>query len=188
MAFIAISVIVLAVVAVIVMPTTKDVNRGIGAYGFNAGIERGADLGVGNIVSKQDVVDVLGKKAQSVSDPEVSLVFNLNGIKGQTLSYDFVRSDGVKSSLYIEKKEFSSSDTLESANILASTQGAGNVGEFKAYFMHAVTFGSDREYYLLVVKDLKAYVFAIVQPIRNIIINEISAVATLKQLALKADL
>ncbi len=188
MALIAISVIVLAIVAIMVMPLVKDPNRGIGADGFHAGIEKGADLGVGNIVTKQDVIDILGEKAKSVESADVSKVFNLNGIQGQTLTYDFERSDGVKNSLYIDKKKFDSTSTLKSANILANTTSAGKVGEFKAYFMHAVTFGSDREYYLLVTKDLEAYLFALVQPSRRITISEVSAVAVLKQLALKAEL
>lgn len=188
MALIAISVIVLAFVAIMVMPSVRDAHRGIGADGFHAGIERGADLGVGKLVSKQDIVDTLGGKAESVGSADISKVFNLNGIRGQTLTYDFEGSDGIKNSLYIDKKEFDSTSTLNSANILANTTSAGKVGEFNAYFMHAVTFGSDREYYLLATKDLKAYLFALVQPSRHITISEVSAVAVLKRLALKTNL
>ncbi len=188
MAAISLGVIALAVIIVVLMPTVRDDQRGIGANGFSAFPESNADLGIGSVVTKDDVVDVLGKKAKRVGSVDVTEVFNLNGIRSQMVTYDFVRTDDVSASIYIDLKMFPNSTTLEKANILKGTIEAGKVGDYDAYFMRALTFGKKREYYLLLTKGLNAYVFAFVQPSRDILFNEVSAVATLKRLAQKANL
>tara|TARA_B100001245_G_scaffold234308_1_gene219599 strand:- start:7556 stop:8206 length:651 start_codon:yes stop_codon:yes gene_type:complete len=187
MAVIAVGVIVLAVIAIIVMPTIGNDQRGIGANGFRAYIEQDGDLGMGSIVTKRDVSDALGKKATSVKDAEVSAVFNLNGTRGQTVTYDFVRADGAEASVYIDGRFFQDSVSLKAANITDNTLSAGKVGEHNAYFLHALTFGSEREYRLLVEDGLHLYTFVMVQPYRNITISEVSAMAVLKKLAASAE-
>ncbi len=188
MVAISLGVIALAVIVVVLMPTVRDDQRGIGANGFSAFPEKGTDLGIDKVVTKSDVVDVLGEKAKRVSDADVTDVFNLAGIRSQMVTYDFVRTDDVSASIYIDLKTFPNSTTLEKANILKGTAEAGKVGDYDAYFMRAFTFGKKREYYLLLTKGLNAYVFAFVQPSRDILFSEVSAVATLKRLAQKADL
>jgi hypothetical protein len=181
--------IVLAVLAIIVMPrTTNDNQRGIGADGFQAYQETGTDLGIGKVVSKSDVVAALGVNAKSVSDADVSKVFNYNGDRGQTLTFNFKRADNNQASLYIDVVLFKNSASLTNTNIYNGTGKAGTINGLSAYYMHAQTLGTIREYRLLVVNGLKAYKFVIDQPYKNITISEVSALAALKKLALKAQL
>lgn len=188
MALIAIGVIILAVAAIVIMPTVGNDQRGVGANGFSVFEEKDTDLGVGKVIEKNEIVSILGSKAKSVSDADVNNVVNLNGNRWQTATYNFIRADGVSASLYIDVLIFKDSVVMESAKILAGTASAGKVGNHNAYFMHAFTFGSDREHRLLVVNGLKAYKFVLVQPYRNIAINEIASMAVLKQIAAKSQL
>lgn len=180
--------IVAAVIAIIAIPRVDTSQRGVGANGFRAYVDKGADLGIGKVVSKDDVVAVLGTKARSVEDADVSTVFNLNGDRGQTVTFDFTRADGKSASLYVDVMQFKSSASLKAARIYTETAKAGSVQNLQAYYMHAQTLGSLREYRLMVVNDLKAYKFVIDQPSNNITISEVSAVAALLKLAQKAHL
>lgn len=181
--------IVIAVISIIIVPIVNPGSqRGIGANGFQAFVEDGGSLNVVNIVSKNDVAEALGNKAKSVSDVEVSKIFNIDGTRGQTATYNFVRANGLKASLYVDLMHFADLRTYESAGITANTKDAGKVNGNQAYYMHAMTFGSEREYRLMVVKGLKVYKFVISQPYRTISINEVSALATLRKLAEKAQL
>ncbi len=186
---IAIGAVVLAVLSVIMVPKVEPGRQyGVGAGGFRAYEERDTTLGIDKVVSKDQVVDTLGKKAKSVDDMQVSNVFNLNDNRGQTLTYDFVRSDGVKSSLYVDVMLFKNTNALNEANIYTATAKAGAVNGHPARYMHAQTLGSEREYRLMVVNGLKVYKFVIVQPLQSITISEVAAVAALKTLANKAKL
>lgn len=189
MGIIGVGAIILAVMTIIVMPKAHNASQyGVGANGFRAYVEDGTSLGIANVISKDQVVQDLGDKAKSVSDVSSSKVMNLNGDRGQTATFDFIRKDGVKSSLYADMMLFKNTASLESARITAGTGTAGTINGFPAYYMHAQTLGSDREYRLMVVNGLKVYKFVIVQPFRNITISEVSAVASLKKLATKANL
>lgn len=180
---------VLAVMSIVIIPLVNPGSqRGVGADGFQAFVEKEGNLSVVDAVSKQDVVDVLDKKAKSVSDASVSKVFNINGTRGQTVTYDFVRDNGLKASLYIDLMQFSDLNTLESTGVTAVTFDAGKINGNQAYYLHAMTFGSDREYRLMVLSGLKVYKFVISQPYRTISITEVSALAALKKLAEKAEL
>ncbi|MDB5183930.1 MAG: hypothetical protein JWO07_611 [Candidatus Saccharibacteria bacterium] len=183
------TVVVLAILTIVVFPTiTRNAQRGVAANGFSAYLEKGTDLGAGKIVQKSDVVAALGNKAKSVSDVDVSGVFNYNGDRGQTATYNFVRSDGVKASLYIDMTAFKSTQSMDDQQILAETGLAQIINGHSAYYMHAQTIGGSREYRLVVINDIKAYKFVIDQPLENIKINEVSAVASLIKLAQKAAL
>jgi hypothetical protein len=187
MALISIVVIVLAVLAVVFMPTNRDSQYGVGADGFSAFVEKNASLGVDQLVSQDEVVGALGDKAKSVKNAVAAPVLNYGGSRAQTVTYDFVRSDGKDSSVYIDMFVFKDSSTLERQDLLGNAGNAGKVGEHKAYFLHALTFGKDREYRLLVIDGLNVYKFVMVQPFRNITISEVSAMAVLKTIASKAQ-
>jgi hypothetical protein len=181
--------IAIAILSIIVVPRINPGSqRGVGANGFQAFIEPEGDLGMGSVVSKQDVEEVLGKNAKKVNDVEVTKVFNLNGNRGQTATYKFTRTDGLKVSLYVDVMAFKNVPELEAANVTEGTVDAGMVNGHHAYYMHAQTLGSDREYRVLVVNGLKVYKFVIVQPYRYITISEVTSAAALKKLAAKAHL
>ena len=188
--FVAIGAVVLAVLSILAMPKSNPgEQRGVGANGFRAYEEKGTTLGMNDTVSKDDVVWALGKKAKSVGDPQTSNVFNLDGNRGQTLTFDLVRADGGKASLYVDLMLFKNVHEFNQAKVLASTvKEAGKIGGHPGYYMVAQTLGSDREYRLMVVNGLKVYKFVLVQPYRSITINEVGALASLKKLAGKADL
>lgn len=182
-------VVIIAIFAIIVMPSiNNNSRRGVAANGFSAYEETGTDLGISKAVTKDNVIAALGDKAKSVKDANTTNVFNYNGDRSQTVSFDFTRADGQKASLYIDLTQFKSSASMDSQHILAETSLARIINGHSAYYMHAQTLGSVREYRLLVINDLKAYKFVIDQPINNITINEVSAVAALIKLAEKAQL
>jgi len=183
MAMVAIGAIVLAIVAIIAIPAYDARQQGVGANGFRAYEEVGTDLGVGEVVSKKVVEEKLSDKALAVDNAQVTNVFNWNGNRGQTATYDFVRSDGAAASVYIDLLQFRDTATMESQNIYKATKSAGTINGHPAYFMHAQTLGMDREYRLMVVDGLKVYKFVMTQPNRNITISEVSALAVLKQIA-----
>ncbi len=174
--------------AVIVAPPAQNPENGVSANGFSASIEKGTDLGVGKIVSRNQVATALGNKAQKVTSSDVSSVFNYDGDRGQTATYNFVRADGLPSSLYIDLTIFKNQTTMDSENIYAGTELARIINGHSAYYMHAQTLGTLREYRLLVVNGLKAYKFVIDQPVNDIKIDEVAAVASLIKLAQVAKL
>ncbi len=181
--------IVLAVLAIIIMPVINPGSqRGVGADGFQAYQETGTTLGVDRIVSRDQVVTQLGNKAKSVgSNVDISKVFNLNGNRTQTATYDFVRADGVNASIYVDMMFFKNQNDKDGANITTATMKTTQINGHEAYYMHAQTVGTDREYRLMVVNGLKVYKFALVQPRSNLTISEVSALAVLKKLALEAS-
>lgn len=189
MGIIGVGALVLAVLAVIVMPRLDAGNqRGVGANGFRAFEEKNGNLGIGKVVSKDAVVSALGSKAKSVKDVDVSTVFNIDGNRGQTATFAFTRSDGAKASVYIDLMLFKNPASLNAAYIYTNTVKTNDINGKSAYFMHAQTLGSDREYRLMVVNGLKVYKFVLVQPYRSLTINEVAALAVLKKIAAKAEL
>ncbi|HUO61878.1 MAG TPA: hypothetical protein VMT96_00295 [Candidatus Bathyarchaeia archaeon] len=181
--------VVLAVTAIILAPKADLGSRnGVGADGFQAYVEKGTNLGVGNTVTKDEVIAALGDKAKSVGNADVSNVFYYNGDRKQTLSFDFTRADGSLASLYIDLTVFKSSASLNQQHIYVGTGKANPINGLAAYYRIAQTIGSDREYQLMVVNGTKVYRFVIDQPVENITINEVSAVASLIKLAQKANL
>jgi len=188
-ALIGIGAVVLAVITIIVMPrVNQGSQRGVGADGFRAYLEENSTLGIDKVATKNQVITCLGAKAKSVDDVAVSKVFNLDGNRGQTATFDFVRTDGNKASVYIDVMLFKNVPTMNNADILAGTGKAGTIQGHPAYYMHAQTVGSDREYRLLVTNGLKAYKFVVVQPVRNITISEVGALAAMRKLASEAKL
>lgn len=189
MGVVAIGAIVLAVITIIVMPKAdQGAQRGVGANGFRAFEEKDGNLGVGKVVTKAEVTSELGNKAKSVDDAVISSVFNIDGTRGQTATYPFTRTDGTKVSLYVDVMLFKNTAALNSANVYNNTLKAGKVNGRDVYYMHALTIGKDREYRLLVVNGLKVYKFVVSQPLSNITISEVSALAVLKKLVAKAEL
>lgn len=189
MALVAIGAVVLAIVAIIAIPSVYDVKKqGVGAYGFKAFVEEGTDLGAGEVVSKKTVVNELGDKALKVEDVKVSGVFNLDGNRGQTATYDFLRADGTQSSVYVDIMLFKNTSAMDGAHILSGTSKAGTVQGHPTYFMLAQTVGKDREYRMMIVNGLKVYKFVMTQPSQNITIPEVAAIASLKRMAEKAEL
>lgn len=181
--------VIIAVYTIIVMPSMKgDPRRGVAANGFTAYEEKNGDIGAGNVITKEAVAAALGDKAKSVGDQTVTNPFYYDGDRSQTATYNFVRADGSKASLFVDMTLFKNSKSMQNQHILAGTQLARIINGKSAYYMHAQTLGSIREYRLLVVNDLKAYKFVIEQPTSNITINEVSAVAALIKLAEKAQL
>lgn len=189
MALVAIGAVILAIVAIIALPAVYNVkDRGVGAYGFKAFVEEGTDLGVGDVLSKKIVKSELGNKSLSVDDADVSGVFNIDGNRGQTATFDFLRADGADSGVYVDLMLFKNSSSMDGSHILSGTGKAGTIQGHPAYFMRAQTLGYDREYRLMVVNGLKVYKFVMTQPHKNVTINEVTAVAALKRMAEKANL
>lgn len=181
------SVVILTIISIIVMPKPQPgAQRGVGADGFQAFVEKDGDLGAKSLVTKEQVVAALGKKAKSVGNAEVGKVFNLNNDRSQSITFPFVRADGVVSSLYVDTKLYENMRSLEQDHIYVATAKAGTINGHPAYYKHAQTIGQEREYHLMVVNGLKAYRFVIAQPFKNITISEIDAVAILKKLAQQA--
>lgn len=181
--------VILAVLAIIVIPpATKTSPRGVAANGFYAYAEQDSDLGVGKVVTKSGVEAALGTKAKSVSDVNVSRVFNYDGDRSQTATFGFVRADGQIASLYVDVTLFQDNTHMKNQNIYASTKQTQSINGHPAYYMHAQTLGSVREYRLLVVNGLKAYKFVIDQSYTNISISEATALASLIKLARSANL
>lgn len=181
--------VIYGIISVVLVPRINPAaQRGVGANGFQAYVEDNGDLGISNVVSKSDVETVLSGKAKTVSTADISKVFNLDGNRGQTVTYSFKRSDNVNASLYVDLMSFKNQQTLDDANVTQNTTQTSDVSGHHAYYMHAQTLGAGREYRLMVVDDLKVYKFVIVQPVQNITINEVAAIAALKKLALKAHL
>lgn len=180
---------VLVVMAFMNTPKNEVTQNGVGANGFSVYVEDDANLGIDKAVSKEDVSNVLQGKAKSISDVEVSKVVNYNGDRGQTATYNFVRVDGVKASLYVDTMQFKSAASLKNSHIFNMTASAGDIQGKPSYFMLAQTMGSVREYRLMVVNDLHIYKFVIDQPVNDPQnISEVSAINTLKKLAAKANL
>lgn len=182
------AVVVLAIVSIVATPAADKLKRGVAANGFTAFPEEGTDLGVGKVVSRDDVVSALGDKAKSVSNANVSGVFNYDGDRGQTLTFNFTRNDGKQASLYIDVMKFKSSDAMNDAHIYTLTGKTKAINGHPTYYMVADTQGSSREYRVMVVNGLKAYKFVIDQPVNNVTISEVSADAALIKLAQKAHL
>ncbi|MCA9324816.1 hypothetical protein KDA23_01970, partial [Candidatus Saccharibacteria bacterium] len=158
MTIVGIGAIALAVWTIIIMPRTNPgAQRGVSASGFTAFVEQDSDLGMGTVVKKEDVKSVLGNKSKSVSDVVVSKVMNLDGNRGQTATYPFVRADGKKASVYVDVMLFKNQAALDAANVTKNTLKGGMIGDLPAYYLHALTLGSDREYRLLVIKGLNVY-------------------------------
>jgi len=182
-------VIILTILSIITLPGAKPgAQRGVGADGFHAYVEDNTDLGVRSVVSKNQVASILGKKAKSVGDADVSKVFNYNGDRSQTLTFSFVRSDGAAATLYVDMKLYKNMGSLEADHIYVATAKAGTVNGHPAYYKHAQTIDNTREYHIMVVNGLRAYRFVIAQPLGNIKISEIDADALLKKLAAEAKL
>lgn len=181
--------VILTILSIIfILRPEQNAQNGVGADGFRAYVEDNGSLGVNSVVSKDQVVAALGDKAKSVSDADISKVFNLNGDRGQTLTFPFVRNDGKKASLYVDVKLYKNMQSQEDDHIYAATIDGGKVNGHSVYYKHALTIGSDREYHLIIVNGLKAYRFVIAQPAKNMLINEVAALAVLKRLAAEAKL
>jgi hypothetical protein len=181
--------VILAVLAIIVAPQApKALQRGIAANGFYAYEEQDSDLGVGRLVTKDAVVTALGSKAKSVSDVNVSNVFNYDGDRSQTATFNFVRADGKTASLYIDMTLFQDNTSMNKQHIYADTEQTRAINNHPTYYMHAQTLGSIREYRLLVVNGLKAYKFVIDQAYSSVTISEPTALASLIKLARTANL
>lgn len=180
--------VIISVLAIAVTPRTKPASQyGVGANGFEAFVEQDGDMGMAKFVAKKDVVSSLGKNAKVVADASLSKIMNIDGNRGQTATYDFVRADGERASVYADVLFFKNKSELDGAAVTTNTLQTGDIRGHKAYYMHAQTLSSDREYRLMVISGLKVYKFVLVQPYRNITISEVSAMAVLKRMAAKAN-
>lgn len=166
----------------------SDPQYGVGADGFRAYVEDKGDLEVGSLVTKDQITQALGDKAKSVGAADVSKVFNLNGDRGQTVTFSFVRADGEAASLYIDKKVYKDAASMKDDHLYTATASAGTINGLPAFYKHAQTISADREYHIMVVDGLTAYRFVIAQPEQKITISEIDADALLKKLAGKVQL
>lgn len=184
------AVVLTGVSIVILLNSNKgtDYQNGVGADGFRAYIEDKGDLGVGSLVTKDQVTQALGDKAKSVGRADISKVFNYNGDRGQTISFSFVRADNMTASLYVDKKIYKDSTSMKDDNLYVATASAGTINGLPAFYKHAQTISADREYHIMVVDGLTAYRFVIAQPEQKITISEIDADALLKKLAGKVEL
>ena len=177
----------LSVFGIVNMTGNSASKYGIGAGGFSAFAEENGDMGVANVINKDEVQKALASNAKDVADVDVSKVFNLNGDRGQTATFAFTRKDGVKSSVYVDARQFKSAAALKSAGIYVYTASAGNVKDHPAYYTVSQNIGGIREYSLMVVNDLKVFRFVMEQPAENATIGEVPAVATLLKVAKQAN-
>lgn len=179
---------VLAVMVVVLPIRNSGMRSGVGADGFSVFEIKGADLGVKKVVDKKMVEDALGKQVKSVDDVVSSGVINFNGNKGQTASYDFTMPSGTKSRIDIDVLQYQSQAAYDSDHVFSGTGSAGKINGLEVRYLPAISIGGDREYALLVTKDLKSYKFSMSQPNDKREIREIEAHEALKQLISKAQL
>jgi hypothetical protein len=161
---------------------------GVGADGFSVKELKGVDLGVADVVSKAIAEQELKSVAQKVGNVNKSGTLSLNGNRNQTATYYFKSNAGTQSTLYVDVLIYKNATALKSDNLNKRTADAGKINGNEARYMHAATIGSEREYALLVTKDLKSYKFAITQPAKNITINEVTSQEILKKVAARANL
>ena len=188
MALVSVGAIIFVVMTIISLPKPEGATRGVGANGFRAFEEKGSNLGVGDIVTKSIVAEALGAKAKEVKDVSVSTVFNIDGTRGQTATFDITKANGKPGSIFIDLMVFKNNFALEDAKIYSKTGKTDPIKGHSAYYLHAQTIGSDREYRLMVVDGVKVYKFVLTQPFRDITINEVMALATLKKIAAKSNI
>ena len=162
--------------------------RGVGADGFQAYVEDKANLGVDTIVKKDQVTTALKNLASSVEDAKIAPVFTLNGNLGQTITFSFVRKDGVKSSVYVDKRVYKSKEALDDDHVYDATMESGKAKGHTIYFREAQTIGKDREYSLMVVDGKTVYRYVMSQTYNNISVTELTALVTLKKLAQVSNL
>lgn len=179
---------ILAVMVVVLPIKSGGTHSGVGADGFSVFEVRGADLGVGKAVQKQTVQDALGSRAKSVKDVDNSGVINFNGNKGQTATYGFTTSGGVNSQIDIDVLQYKSQAAYDSDRVFDGTGAAGKINGLEVRYLPAMSIGPDREYALLVTKDLKSYKFSMSQPNGKVEIREYDAHKMLKQLITNAQL
>lgn len=160
--------------------------NGVGADGFSVYEIEGADLGIAAVVEKPVVESELGANVKKVEDVEASGVISYNGNKGQTATYYFRTNDGLLGSLYVDVMEYKSQQAYDDENVFAGTLDAGKIQNYPARHMKAITIANEREYAILVTKDLKSYKFAITQPFKSVKISETAAHNILKKVAEKA--
>lgn len=188
MALVTVGAIVFVVMTIANLPQPEGSQRGVGADGFRAYEEKNGNLGVGEVASRDVVVEALGEKAKSVKDVSISNVFNINGTRGQTATFDITKANGKPGSIYIDIMVFKNQLALDEANIYSATGKTDPIKGHPAYYMHAQTISSDREYRLMVVDGIKVYKFVLTQPFRDITINEVMALATLKKIVAKSNI
>lgn len=163
---------------------------GVGADGYSVSEIKGADLGIADVAKKPLVEQELQAVAGRIGNVNKSGVINMNGNKGQTATYYFEsKSDkSVKYSFYVDVMQYKSEAAYNSAAVFKGTGDAGMVAGLAARYLPAATIAGEREYALLVTKDLNSYKFAITQPAKKLTITEPTAQAIVKKIAEQADL
>lgn len=175
-------------VMVLVLPKNQGSQTGVGADGYSVFEKKGADIGVTGIADKKVVVDALGNRAKSVDDVTKSGVISLNGNLGQTATYTFTTPTGTKSYIDIDLLKYQSKAAMDSDSLEKGTGSAGTVNGMEVRYLPAKTIGSEREYALLVAKDLKSYKFSMMQPSGKAEIREYKAWDILKAIIAKSSL
>lgn len=171
------------------MPSRSQGSKaGVGANGFSVYEMKGVDLGIANVVNRATVIEELGTAASSVDRVEKSGAVNFNGNRGQTATYPFTLAGGGKATLYVDVMVYKNQAAYERDDVFAGTADLGTVDDLPVRAMHAATIGKEREYAILVTKDLKSYKFAITQPNDGVKIDEVAAHAILKRVADRANL
>lgn len=175
-------------VMVLVLPTRDSQPVGVGADGFSAFVDRGKDLGVTNIASKETVDRALGNNAKSVENVEKSDVFNLNGALGQTATYPITLPDDSKGTVTIDQWNYNSKDAFDQANVFKGTGVAGTIDGREVRYVPAISLGGERTYTLLTTEGTTVYRFIMTQPSDNIQIREFKAQDILKAIIAKSNL
>jgi hypothetical protein len=175
-------------VMILVFPKSNSQSAGVGADGFSVFEKKGADLGVSDVTSKDDVVKALGKNAKNVDDVETSGVISLNGNLGQTATYSFTTKDGTKASVAVDVLHYKNKETYEADNVFKGTGKAGTIDGREVRYLPASSIGRDRKYALLVTKDLKSYKFEMSQPNTEVDIKEYLAQDILKEIIKSSEL
>lgn len=151
--------------------------------------ERNKDMGVGSIVSKQDVIDTLGTNGKDVKDASISAVLNYKGNRGQTATYNFTLPSGAQNgSIDIDIMRYANKEAFDAAMPLTGTGGLGEVAGHQIKYLPAITLSGDRRYTILFANNNDIYKITFIQPTVKPEILEYRAQDMMKELVKKAKL
>lgn len=182
---IAVTAITLGVLAYIIVtsPASDSVLRGSPAFE-----DHNSDLGIGHVVTKDQVVAALGSVGKDIKDVSVSNVLNLGDNLGQTATYNFTLPSGAKAFIDVDIMRYASKDAFEAAGVL---NGAGKLSEIngrQVYYFPSLVLEGNRKYTLVFTSNNDVYTFSFSQPTTKIEVQEFKAHDILAELIKNASL
>ena len=150
--------------------------------------ERGVDLGMASVVSKQALIDAFGSNVKNVHDGTVSGVLNYQGNRGQTATYPLTLPSGAQASVDIDVMRYGSKEAFDAAMPL---NGAGDLGEVAGHavkYLPALTIAGKKNYSIIFANGNDIYKITLMQPATRPEILEFKAQDSMKALVEKAKL